>query len=125
MEKTINSERYAETLNRTVVPLVTERRYRDVVCQPDDASVHFSVIARNLLNNKLPNKWRKISNKTRIFFDFILYSTLMQQDELHTLFEITHTLNQWFSNFFKCYAFERRQWMGLFCTDACLIKLHF
>ena len=45
------------TLNRTIVPLLTERRYRDVISQQDAASVQFSVIVKNLLNNKLPNRW--------------------------------------------------------------------
>ena len=57
MDTTINSERYAEILKRIVVPLLTERRYRNVISQQEGASVDFSVIVRNLFNNKLPNRW--------------------------------------------------------------------
>ena len=57
MDTTINNKRYAEILKRTVISLLIERCYRDVIYQQDGALVDFSVIDRNLFNNKLPNRW--------------------------------------------------------------------
>ena len=57
MLQTMNSERYTDILNEIVLPAMESVRYHNYLYQQDGASVHWATSVRNLLNERLPNRW--------------------------------------------------------------------
>ena len=53
----MNGERYKDVLTTHVVPLLKQRRNRNLLFQQDGAPAHFSLIVRDVLNKELSGRW--------------------------------------------------------------------
>lgn len=54
---TMNSDQYATILTDIVFPTLNNVRYQHHMYQQDGASIHWSLIVRHHLNERLPNRW--------------------------------------------------------------------
>lgn len=57
MAETMNSERYCNILNKKVVPFFTRPINDQMIYQHDGAPAHYSLDAREILDNSLGNRW--------------------------------------------------------------------
>ena len=57
LDSTVNSATYNVILSTTVIPLLLERRNRNLMYQQDGAPAHYATGNRDLLDEKIPNRW--------------------------------------------------------------------
>lgn len=57
LNQTMNGARYEETLREEVIPTLQLNRYKHHYYQQDGASVHWTIVARHLLDDNLPGRW--------------------------------------------------------------------